>query len=134
MLRCTVNADATTKPEVGMECQNSIKIEVFRLWTLQFFEIYLFIFFIHVCIIMRYDAQSTPTLQLNRKWAWSAKTASKCRFFISRLLKFLKIHFDILQEASTDNGPPFTVAVDATTKLEVGMERQKCVKMQVFRL
>ena len=30
-LRCTVDADATTKPEVGVECQKSIKMQVFHL-------------------------------------------------------------------------------------------------------
>ena len=40
VLRYTVNAVATTKPEVGVECQNRVKMEIFRPWTLQFFEIF----------------------------------------------------------------------------------------------
>ena len=83
---------------------------------------------------MRYDATSMPMRQLNANWAWSVKKVSKCRFFVSRLLKFFESRFDILQEASTDHGSPFIVAAVATTNLEVGVERQKSVKMQVFRL
>ena len=37
------------------------------------------------------------------------------------------MRFDILQEASTDHGPPFTVGA-VTTKLEVGVEHQKVLK------
>ena len=33
-------AAATTKPEVGVEHQKCVKLQVFRLWTLQFFEIF----------------------------------------------------------------------------------------------
>ena len=72
-LRCTVDTVATTKWEVGVEHQKSIKMQVFRLWT----------------------------------------------------LKFKKICFDILREASTDHEPPFTFDAVAATKPEVGVVHQK---------
>ena len=113
---------------------------------------------------------------------WSTKIASKWRFFVPGLYIFLKffiffghtpldhhalrytvnavsttepevgverpksvkmqvfrpwtfeIRFYILQEASTDHGPPFIIAAVTTTNLEVGVEPPKSVKMQVFRL
>ena len=81
-LRYTINAFAITEAEVGVECQKSIKMQVFRLWTT--------IFFIFLFFFMRYEAPSTPSQQLNWKWAWSVKKASKCRFFISELKKIWK--------------------------------------------
>ena len=71
-LQYTVNVVTTSKPKVGVEHQNNVKMEVFRPWTLHFLEIFYF-FFIQVWNIMRYDAPSTPMRQLNRKWAWSVK-------------------------------------------------------------
>ena len=55
----------------------------------------LFIFFIAHCNIMPYDAPSTPSQKINRKWAWSAKIASKWRFFVPGLYIFFNFFFFI---------------------------------------
>ena len=105
-------------------------MEVFCPWTLHYFEFFYF-FFIALCTMMPYDAPSTQ--KINRKWACSAKTASKWRFFFPGLYNVLKFFIFFVHTPLDHRALRYTVNVVTTTKPEVGVERQNSVKMEVFR-
>ena len=58
----------------------------------ELYHFYWFLF-IHLWTMVCYDTPSTPSPQLNRKWAWSTKIASKWRFFVPGLYFFFNFFF-----------------------------------------
>ena len=89
--RCTIDAVAKIKPEVGVAHQNSVNGGFSSLDSTIYIFLKFFFFFIELCIIMLYDTLSTPSPKSNRKWACSATIASKWRFFVPGLYIFFKI-------------------------------------------
>ena len=74
-------------------------MEVFRPWTVQFFEIFYFLFFVQVWNIMCYDAPLTPMRQLNRKWAWSVKMEVFRPWTVQFFEKFFFFHIGMKHHA-----------------------------------
>ena len=69
---------------------------------------------------MRYDAPSTPIHQLNRKWVWSIKM----EVFRPWTLQFFEIFNFCFHTGLEHHALRCIVDADATTKPEVGVERQ----------
>ena len=74
-------------PEVVVERQNSVKMEVFRLWTLHYFEIFYLFFHSalhHDALRCTIDdvAKIKPEVgtKIASKWRFFVPGASKCRF------------------------------------------------------
>ena len=94
---------------------------------------FLFLFFLALCTIMPYDAPSTLSQKLNRKWAWRAKIASKWRFFVPGLYIFWKFFIIFYHRALHHHVLRYTVHTVTKIKPEVGVHCHNSVKMAVFR-
>ena len=110
VLQYTINVVATTKPEVGVQYQNSVKMEVFRPWTLLF---------------LKKKNFHTPLDHRALQYTVNAVTTTKLEVGVERQNS---VHTPLDHHVLR-----YTVNAIATTKPEVGVERQNGVKMEVFR-